>query len=321
MRAKALIVILFLAFLIAPSRITSGTAFGNAVDCLDSTSATTGYHWIHLGEKRTCPTVESTGVGGSTSSSGPRIETVDCGRVKVGVISENSPNHFCAAVQGSCSVQSRAQAPADPKATTVGFVQQNPSGTWELNGFDCNVVPGAGPPPPPQVTPFDAYAAVLKLVPSPAIGVAPGKGRTLVNMETIFWVNSAADQSLGPVTLLGHQVGLRIHARAAAWAFGDGSTDTSAGLGRPYAAADGCGEAVCAGYFGHTYVSTGEMTVSATVTWAGEFSVDGGPWRGIANPATGANTVEGPAATRPITVIQARGVLVQDPGGFTAYPD
>ena len=320
MRAKALIVILFLAFLIAPSRITSGTAFGNAVDCLDSTSATTGHHSIHLGEKRSCPTVESTVVGGSTSSSGPRIETVDCGRVKVGVISENSPNHFCAAVQGSCSVQSRAQAPADPKATTVGFVQQNPSGTWELNGFDCNVVPGAGPPPPPQVTPFDAYAAVLKLVPSPAIGVAPGKGRTLVNMETIFWVNSAADQSLGPVTLLGHQVGLRIHARAAAWAFGDGSTDTSAGLGRPYAAADGCGEAVCAGYFGHTYVSTGEMTVSATVTWAGEFSVDGGPWRGIANPATGANTVDGPAATRPITVIQARGVLVQDPGAFTAYP-
>jgi len=241
--------------------------------------------------------------------------------VKVGVISENSPNHFCAAVQGSCSVQSRAQAPADPKATTVGFVQQNPSGTWELNGFDCNVVPGAGPPPPPQVTPFDAYAAVLKLVPSPAIGVAPGKGRTLVNMETIFWVNSAADQSLGPVTLLGHQVGLRIHARATAWVFGDGSTDTSAVLGRPYAAADGCGEAVCAGYFGHTYVSTGEMTVSATVTWAGEFSVDGGPWRGIANPATGANTVEGPAATRPITVIQARGVLVQDPSGFAAYPD
>lgn len=320
MRAKALIVILFLAFLLAPSRITSGTAFGNAVDCLDSTLATTGYHSIHLGEKRTCPTVESTVVGGSASSSGPRIETVDCGRVKVGVISENSPNHFCAAVQGSCSVQSRAQAPTDPKATTVGFLQQNPSGTWELNGFDCNVVPGAGPPPPPQVTPFDAYATAMRLVPSPAIGAAPGKGRTLVNMETIFWVNSAADQSLGPVTLLGHQVGLRIHARATAWVFGDGSTDTSAGLGRPYAAADGCGEAVCAGYFGHTYVSTGAMTVSATVTWAGEFSVDGGPWRGIANPATGANTVNGPAATRPITVIQARGVLVQDPGAFTAYP-
>jgi hypothetical protein len=320
-RTKALIVILFLAFLIAPSRISSGTAFGSAVDCLDSTSATTGYHSIHLGQKRTCPTVESTVVGGSTSPSGPRIETVDCGRVKVGMISENSPNHFCAAVQGSCSVQSRAQAPADPKATTVGFLQQNPSGTWELNGFDCNVVPGAGPPPPPQVTPFDAYAAVMRLVPSPAIGAAPGKGRTLVNMETIFWVNSAADQSLGPVTLLGHQVGLRIHARATAWAFGDGSTDTSAGLGRRYAAADGCGEAVCAGYFGHTYVSTGAMTVSATVTWAGEFSVDGGRWRGIANPATGANTVDGPAATRPITVIQARGVLVQDPGAFAAYPE
>jgi hypothetical protein len=140
-------------------------------------------------------------------------------------------------------------------------------------------------------------------------------------MQTIFWVNSAADQSLGPVTLLGHQVGLRIHATATAWAFGDGITDTSAGLGRPYTAADGCGDAICAGYFGHTYASTGAMTISATVTWAGEFSVDGGPWRGIANPASGANTVDGPAATRPIAVIQARGVLVQDPGAFTAYPE
>ena len=298
-------------------------AMGSPYDvCSNGTSAAASGRGYVLSQTKVCDAYAANGsITAAGENTGPRIETVDCGRVKVGVISENSPNHFCAAVQGSCSVQSRAQAPTDPKATTVGFLQQNPSGTWELNGFDCNVVPGAGPPPPPQVTPFDAYAAVLKLVPSPAIGVAPGKGRTLVNMETIFWVNSAADQSLGPVTLLGHQVGLRIHARAAAWAFGDGSTDTSAGLGRPYAAADGCGEAVCAGYFGHTYVSTGEMTVSATVTWAGEFSVDAGPWRGIANPATGANTVNGPAATRPITVIQARGVLVQDPGGFTAYPD
>lgn len=304
-----------------PSDIVNASTPDQA-DCVDATSASAGRGSFTAMSKQICRTSKDPGVARSGSvNTGPRIETVDCGRVKVGMISENSPNHFCAAVQGSCSVQSRAQAPTDPKATTVGFLQQNPSGAWELNGFDCNVVPGAGPPPPPQVTPFDAYAAVLRFVPSPTIGAAPGKGRTLVNMETIFWVNSAADQSLGPVTLLGHQVGLRIHARATAWAFGDGSTDTSADLGRPYAAADGCGEVVCAGYFGHTYVSTGAMTVSATVTWAGEFSVDGGPWRGIANPATGANTVDGPAATRPITVIQARGVLVQDPGAFTAYPE
>jgi hypothetical protein len=291
-------------------------------DCVDATTASAGRGGFTAMSKQICRTSKDPRDARSDSAdTGPRIETVDCGRVKVGLILENSPNHFCAAVQGSCSVQSQAQAPTDPKATTVGFLQQGPSGTWVLNGFDCNVVPGTGPPPPPQVTPFDAYAAVLRLVPSPAIGAAPGKGRTLVNMETIFWVNSAADQSLGPVSLLGHQVGLRIHARATAWAFGDGTIDTSAGLGRPYAAADGCGDPVCAGYFGHTYLSTGAMTVSATVTWAGEFSVDGGTWRGIANPATGANTVDGPAATRPITVIQARGVLVQDPDPSTAYPD
>jgi hypothetical protein len=198
----------------------------------------------------------------------------------------------------------------------VGFLQQGADGTWVLNGFNCNVVPsGAGPPPPPQVTPFDAYAAVVKLVPSPAIGAAPGKGRTLVNIQTIFWVNSTADRALGTVTLIGHQVGLRIHAKTSAWAFGDGAGDVTSGLGRPYAAADGCAEAQCAGYFGHTYAGTGGMTISATVTWTGEFSVDGGSWRGIANPATGANTVTGPSAVRPMTVVQARGVLVQDPGG------
>lgn len=304
-----------------PRNIVKASSFAPA-DCVSSTSATAGRGSFTAMSKQICRSSNDPGDGNSGgASTGPRIETVDCGRVKVGMILENSPNHFCAAVQGSCSVQSRAQAPTDPKATTVGFLQQGPSGTWELNGFDCNVVPGTGPPPPPQVTPFDAYAAVLRLVPSPAIGAAPGKGRTLVNMQTIFWVNSAADQSLGPVTLLGHQVGLRIHATATAWAFGDGITDTSAGLGRPYTAADGCGDAICAGYFGHTYASTGAMRISATVTWAGEFSVDGGPWRGIANPATGANTVDGPAATRPIAVIQARGVLVQDPGAFTAYPE
>ena len=318
LRMIALLAVLLVSWI--PTNIVNASSLAPS-DCVDATSASAGRGSFTAMSKQICRTSKDPGDAQSGSvNTGPQIETVDCGRVKVGMVLENSPNHFCAAVQGSCSVQSRAQAPTDPKATTVGFLQQDPSGTWVLNGFDCNVVPGTGPPPPPQVTPFDAYAAVLKLVPSPAIGVAPGKGRTLVNMETIFWVNSGADQTLGPVTLLGHQVGLRIHARATAWAFGDGSTDRSAGLGRPYAAADGCGDAVCSGYFGHTYISTGAMTVSATVTWAGDFSVDGGPWRGIADPATGANTVDGPAATRPITVIQARGVLVQDPGSFHRVP-
>ena len=321
LRTAAIMLLVGTSSLLTPAEHAAGLIA--PATCLDSAGALAVDHSIIGTARQVCITMSGSPNSGQTGTggTGPRIETVDCGRVKVGMILENSPNHFCAAVQGNCSVQSRAQAPTDPKATTVGFLQQGPSGTWELNGFDCNVVPGTGPSPPPQVTPFDAYAAVLRLVPSPAIGAAPGKGRTLVNMQTIFWVNSAADQSLGPVTLLGHQVGLRIHATATAWAFGDGITDTSAGLGRPYTAADGCGDAICAGYFGHTYAGTGAMTISATVTWAGEFSVDGGPWRGIANPASVANTVDGPAATRPIAVIQARGVLVQDPGAFTAYPE
>ena len=211
----------------------------------------------------------------------------------------------------ACAVPATNTIATDPTSTTLAFLHQDPGGPWVLDGMNCNAV--AATAPPATVTPFDAYAQVTKLVPSPAIGAAPGKGTTLVNIQTIFWLNTPADRSLGTVTLLGHRVGLRIHAQSVAWDFGDGQTDDHGELGQPYNASDACATAQCPGYYGHTFSATGAVTVTASVTWAGQFSVDGGAWQDVTNPANGANTVAGPAATTPVQVMQARGVLVPDP--------
>jgi hypothetical protein len=49
------------------------------------------------------------------------------------------------------------------------------------------------------------------------------------------------------------------------------------------------------------------MTVTADLTWTGQFRVDGGPWQSIPGTVTAA------AASTTIDVKEARGVLVQNP--------
>lgn len=158
----------------------------------------------------------------------------------------------------------------------------------------------------PQVTPVVAMAQVRKLVPHPAIGIAPPGGRSLVNIQTLLWVDAAADQSLGTVTLLGHRVGLRIHVQRVDWDFGDGQTETTAEPGRKYDPGDPCSTVTCRGYWGHVYTTTGAMTVFAQVTWSGEFRVGAGAWTPIAGAVTGPSVATG------LTIRQARGVLVPD---------
>lgn len=156
------------------------------------------------------------------------------------------------------------------------------------------------------MTPVVAMEQVRKLVPHPAIGIAPPGGKSLVNIQTLLWVNASVDQSLGTVTLLGHRVGLRIRVQHVDWDFGDGRTERTADPGRRYDVGDPCMTVTCPGYWGHVYDTTGAMTVSAAVTWSGEFRVDGGGWAPIAGTVTGAPVTAG------LAVKQARGVLVPD---------
>ncbi len=146
------------------------------------------------------------------------------------------------------------------------------------------------------------------MVPRPGIGVAPPGGKTLVNLQTVLWADTPADRSLGAVTLLGtYRVALRVHVQRVAWAFGDGATEVAGSPGLPYRKGEHCTTVTCPGHFGHVYATTGTMTITEQVTWSGQYSVNGGAWQDVAG------TVDGPAATAQVTVLQARGVLVADP--------
>lgn len=239
------------------------------------------------------------------------LEYVNCGPVgKKGRIETSTVgmerahlDAFCRGVVNACAAQAPPQLGPGQSAFMQAVVEVLPDGSRRLVDFDCGVVVG-----PAQVTAGMARAEVVKLVPRPAVGVAPPGGRSLVNIQTIFWVATARDRDLGTVRLLNRDVGLRIHVQRVAWDFGDGSSAETASPGPVY---DGtrkpCRAALCPGYFGHVYTGTGARTVTAQVTWSGEFRVDRGAWQPIAG------TVTGPVSSQDLTILEARSELVPDP--------
>ena len=169
------------------------------------------------------------------------------------------------------------------------------------------VVECAQPKARPQVTAEMARAEAEKLLPHPKIGTAPAGGVSLVNIETVLWVDTKPDLTLGTVTLLGYRVTLRAHLERVDWSFGDQSSETTSGPGKAYTKDDPCTTAQCPDYFGHVYRNTGHLTIGAQLTWTGQFQVDGGAWQDIAGAVTA------PAAGQPIHIREARGVLVDNP--------
>ena len=131
----------------------------------------------------------------------------------------------------------------------------------------------------------------------------------LINAETVLWAATDPDRTLPTATVVGRRVQLRIAFDHANWDFGDGTTDTTTDPGQPYSKADPCTTAQCAQYYGHTYRSTGPATITLTVAWHAEFSLDNGAtWTAVDTvPLTG------PETTHQLDVAQARGVLVPDP--------
>jgi len=152
-----------------------------------------------------------------------------------------------------------------------------------------------------------ARAEAEKLLPHPTIGTAPAGGVSLVNIETVLWVDTQPDLTLGTVTLLGYRVTVRAHLQSVSWDFGDDAAETTSTPGKAYTKADPCRTVDCPQYFGHTYRATGHLTIGAQLTWTGQFQVDGGAWQDIPG------TVTAPATARPIHIREARGVLVDNP--------
>ena len=185
--------------------------------------------------------------------------------------------------------------------TAIVTYTKLPNGVMRRTSQVCT----ARGPAIPGVGDADVRAQVVKLVPKVGIAAAP-KGWALVQLESLFWVQSPATQDLGTVPLLGHQVAITIRVATVTWDFGDGATATSTGPGRPYVSGDKCGKQ-CTDWFGHTYTKTGTVTVKATVNWTATYTVDGGAPRAITD------TVPGPPDTVTMPVKEARAVLVPVP--------
>jgi hypothetical protein len=157
------------------------------------------------------------------------------------------------------------------------------------------------------VTAAVVWEQARRLLPKAAIGLAP-RTTTLVNLQTIMWVDAQRQQDLPTVTIFGEQVTIHIRLTKVSWDFGDGDTDAPESPGKPYDKVhDPCAKKACSDYYGHAYVRTGSMTITATASYHATFQVAGGPVVDIPGD------IDGPTAAATIVVHEARAVLVPDP--------
>ncbi len=144
---------------------------------------------------------------------------------------------------------------------------------------------------------------VIRLLHPPALGVSPSTGTALVNLRTLFWVDTASEVDLGRANLIGFPVSLRVHYDRTEFDFGDGSSDTLAATpGAAYDPAADCG--ACSDRFGHNYTERGRLTVTARVYWHAQFRIGTSAWTDI----PGEVTANQPSRTT-LTVKQSRGTL------------
>ncbi|HEX2904560.1 MAG TPA: hypothetical protein VHO01_13985 [Jatrophihabitans sp.] len=146
---------------------------------------------------------------------------------------------------------------------------------------------------------------VIRLLHAPAIGVSPSTGTGLVNLKTLYWVNTTTMRDLGRARLIGLPVQLRVSYQRTDFDFGDRSSATlQPDPGQPYDPAHDCG--ACVDRFGHTYRQAGTVTITARTYWQAQYRIDGQPWTTIPG---GPVTATQPATTT-LTVLQARSQLV-----------
>jgi hypothetical protein len=190
---------------------------------------------------------------------------------------------------------------ATPDPTDLGFwvftapVGPAASADWTTTGeLVCRGAgnPGDAPAIEPVVTAEDFRRLPL---PASQIMIQPPSGRTLVNIPTNLYADSATVTL--PTTVLGQPVRVRATPLRFRWSYGDGEVRTTTDPGAPYP------ELRTA----HTYRQPGADKLDLRTTYSGEYSVDGGPWL----PIDGLAVVNSPGST--LTVIAAENHLVANP--------
>ncbi|WP_136609866.1 hypothetical protein [Sinomonas albida] len=114
---------------------------------------------------------------------------------------------------------------------------------------------------------------------APVLGAQPER-HTLKGAETNLYAEPA-EQSF-ELTIAGRNVQVRVAPAEYRWSYGDGATLTTAAPGGPIPAAR-WGEKTATS---HAYAATGDVTASLMTVFAGQFSVEGGPFQPIAGTAT-----------------------------------
>ncbi len=107
--------------------------------------------------------------------------------------------------------------------------------------------------------------------PASPLVVQPPGGKTLVNLETVFYTTNVGFTEV-PINLLGFEIRVKAEPIKYAWRFGDGATSTTTTPGAPYPDFD----------VFHVYESVDKVDVSVDTTYGNaSFSVDGGAWQDI----------------------------------------
>jgi hypothetical protein len=260
------------------------------------------------GEQSSTPTSSSATNG---DHRGPGVEragavrSVPCGSAAdlpgIGHVDTTTSIYATACYQWQADCAALTRHDGRTEAAVVRFIK-NTNGTWSPYDSACQPVGNA----PPHVTPEMVRQEAQRLVPRAAIGLAP-KQKTLVNVETIMWVDTPRERDLPVATILGQQVTIHITVTGVAWDYGDDNTVAHGPIGTPYDAKHNpCKTKQCADYEGHTYTTTGHMAITATVSWRASFRVGGGPVTAIPGALTG------PTAAADVLVREARAVLVPD---------
>jgi hypothetical protein len=137
-------------------------------------------------------------------------------------------------------------------------------------------------PPNGDLSPGDILTAAREVgMPPLRLRIQPG-GRTLVNVDTIFYTDPAHLRRT--VTLLGHRVRLDAAPVRYTWVHGDGTRANTSKPGRPYPAKD----------VTHQYKQPDDnLRARVDTTYRVRYSVDGGGWADLAETLT----APGPATT------------------------
>ncbi|MFC3688533.1 hypothetical protein [Aquipuribacter hungaricus] len=149
-----------------------------------------------------------------------------------------------------------------------------PGGGWSLDGALClSPAVAEAPAPQPVVTLADFRRLPL---PASQAAIQPAGGEALIRMRTNAYVDPVSTgQQTFDITLLGTPVRVRATPASYTWDYGDGSAPvTTTDPGAPYPDLTTW----------HEYSDPGEVAITLTTSYTGEYSVAGGPW--IAIPGT-----------------------------------